>query len=81
MTDECRAEFIPILGAAALTYENHLVETIISLTLVLLLASRMRLAEIKKHPSRPWRLLLVAVPLTAAFGAGVGVILFGGLSV
>jgi NhaP-type Na+/H+ or K+/H+ antiporter len=40
----------------------------------------MRLAEIKKHHSMPWRLLLVAVPLMVVLGTGVGVILFGGLS-
>jgi NhaP-type Na+/H+ or K+/H+ antiporter len=60
------------------------VETIVTLTLVLLLASdasRMRLAEIIKHHSLPWRLLLVAIPLTVALGTGVGLILFSGLSV
>jgi NhaP-type Na+/H+ or K+/H+ antiporter len=42
-----------------LTYEDPLVETIVTLTLVLLLASdasRMRLAEIMKHHSLRWAL-------------------------
>jgi NhaP-type Na+/H+ or K+/H+ antiporter len=57
--------------------------TLAELTLAMVLftdSSNSDLGVLKKHIRIPGRLLLVGLPLTIVFGFGVGVVLFGGLT-
>ena len=71
------------LGLLDLNIEAEGLRTLAELTLALVLftdASNSDLGVLKKNIRIPQRLLLVGLPLTIVFGFGVGVVLFGGLT-
>ena len=71
------------LGLLELDIDAEVLRTLAELTLALVLftdASNSDLAVLKKSIRIPRRLLLIGLPLTIVFGFGVGVVLFGGLT-